>query len=370
MNSFRECYKTMVNETSTEKNINLNLNRKNDRLKNCWKPLLVGFTCFAMLIVFNFLNNKNDFVYLPLINNVETDYSGGSDIKLLGVFDDNVYYALTITFEAKNITEIYRYSTEDKKTEKIYQLESSILLLVDDYLIYVNADQTNKIEIMDTNDLVHNDLYLFEQNTLIKSMDYQDHYLFIVYENNDGYGLVRLDIDTKQIDFEKELNELVYLIDYDDDSLLYLNSNNEVQILNLDINVSILPIEVFNESIKDDIDMGVFQAVIVNGKIYFINNVGETSLWYYDLSTKQIIEQTTLVKESCFIEKIYYDTANNKLYIALQDDNINKIYCFDIKTNKIKLIAEFEYGRVWKIFINKDDYVVSVDDGIIIGNIR
>ena len=369
LNSFRNGYKAVVNNKSSEKNIKLKLNKNDNKPRVYWKPLLISLTCLVMLFIFNFQSHENHFVFLPLADDVETEYSGGREIKLLGINDDNVYYALTTRSSTENRTEIYKYYTKSNKTTMVYQLESNLLLLVDDNIIYVNPDQTNQIEILNINDLVNNDLYTFDQNTLIKAIDYQDHYLFIVYENHESYELVKFDMDTKMIDYKEELIDLSYPIAYDDGSLLYLNDNNEIAVLNMTSNI-IVPTETFNERVIINMDIDVLQITIAKEKLYYIDNKVETSLWYYDLTTEQIVQQTILSEKKCFSEKIYYDETNSKLYIALQEDSINKIYCFDMITNLTKLITEFEYGRVWDIYINENSYAVSVDDGIIVGNIR
>jgi len=370
LNSFRDSYKAMVNKTSTAKNINFQPNKENKKINGYWKPLVIVVTCLVMLFTLNIQNQKYDFVYLPLVDDVETEYSGGKEINLLGISDNNVYYALTTRSTTENITEIYKYFTESGKTEMIYQLKSGFILLVDEEIIYVNQDQPNEIEILNTRDLVKSDLYKFDQDDLIKSVYYQDHYLFIVYEHHDQSFFTSYDLQTKEIAYKKDLTEFIYPIAYGDGSLLSLTDKNEVVVLNMSDDRITLPSKAFNEMIREAINADALQMLIANEKIYFVDDNAESSLWYYDLITEQLGKQTTLSRNKGFSEKLYHDKAHDKIYIALQEDQINKVYCFDMLTNVTELIAEFEYGRVWDMYVIGNSYVFSVDEGIIVGNIR
>jgi len=352
LNNFRQNYHKMI----TDKVImipDVDSILKRSEKRSCLFQKIVLVSCVFIFVLVNVNNHSIDYGYHEFFSDHQNSgIYGGTENKVLGLNDDQLYYASVNYIDSKyQMTSIKKINIKNGISQTILEIEADNVMMIEDFLIY--KDNTQKISIFNTID--NTMTYIKYDHEII---DYKIIKGKLLVACRDDHSLIYIYNDLNKPPMQYQLDIMIEnIIDNDNTKLIY-EVNGELGIYDL-IDNRYRSLSLMIESLLQG---AIDKSVIYNDRLLFTLDNLDGKLYSYDLKNDDLRLVTDIFNNKLITSLDVYD---NELYVTVFNGN-SLIYRIN-NTGQINHLKTIDSDRIWSIVFDNENYLLVLDNGYYLG---
>ena len=355
LNNFRQNYHKMITDkVITIPDVDSILKRSEKR--PCLFQKIVLVSCVFIFVLVNVNNHSIDYGYHEFFNDHQNSgIYGGTENKVLGLNDDQLYYASVNYTDSKyQMTSIKKLNIKNGMSQTILEIEADNVMMIKDFLIFI--DNTQKISIFNTID--NTMTYIKYDHEIV---DYKIIKGKLIVACHDEHSLIYIYNDLNKPPMQYQLDIMIEnIIDYDNTKLIY-KVNGELGIYDL-VDNGYRSVSLMIESLLQG---AIDKSVIYNDHLLFTLDNLDGKLYSYDLKNDDLRLITDIFNNKLITS---LDVFDNELYVTVFNGN-SLIYRIN-NTGQIDHLKTIDNDRIWSLVFDNENYLLVLDNGYYLGRIN